>query len=665
MIDSTKINNDTSQDLKKIKSNKEPFKKDVQTMQDDIVDALNLKKNHQSAKKELTTAEKEIQRNLTQVYTDSDGEIPDMTKLEKGQRPTWKTVLYTAIIILAIFLTVSLAGFFIFLNWEKQDSFTNEKITFKIEPPITVVSGQSAEYVVIITNKEKVNLYNAKVTLIYPENFEYQSSEPQAGGEKNNQWDFSVLKIGETKEIKIRGQAIASLDTALTFKGEMEFKPANLNADFKQAAIADVKVAASVISLDIVGPEKALLADAVEYTINYQNTDKEREFSDLQLVVEYPEGFVLDSADPETAAEQNNIWPIKTLAAEGSGKVVIKGNYSASKGGNHEFKARIQLKQGEDYYVQAEKTLVTDVVKDQLNLQLVVNGSAEDQPIGFEDLLIYTLSYENTGQEILKNIEITAHLNSEILDWDSLKDENKGTVKNQTIAWMGKQIPQLLKLNAGEKGEISWQVRVKNASVVSDGQISRFAVEAWAQALIKQIGETTQNIEVRSKTVTNSINSDLSLNAAARYYNEENVALGLGPVTPTVGKTSTYNIKLDLDNNLHEIKDLRIEAILPKGKVKWANKESHNLGDLIYDSSANKVVWLISDLAKNVSDEEANFNIGITPAGEDAGRVLILVSEIRLTGQDKTTGAAISKNLKALTTAFNDPILGPVAGIVE
>ncbi|MEK7167809.1 MAG: hypothetical protein AAB791_02285, partial [Patescibacteria group bacterium] len=207
-------------------SNGRKFRKEVNTMQDDIGGMV--------AQKNGSKLDKEMQRNLTQVYTDGDGHIPDLTKLEKNTKPVWKRVLYWLIGILAVLLVVGVSGFWFFLSWENNKSFTNESVMMRIEPPITIVSGQEATYTVKITNNEKVNLYNLNIQLFYPDNFTVISASPQPGSGQKNIWDISILKVGETQTIELKGKLLAPLNSVSALKGLMTFKPANLNADFKQ-----------------------------------------------------------------------------------------------------------------------------------------------------------------------------------------------------------------------------------------------------------------------------------------------------------------------------------------------------------------------------------------------------------------------------------------------
>lgn len=642
----------------------------IGTMQDDVAQAITAKNRVGilTSRFRKSGRTKEIQRDLADVYTDDDGKIPDLTHLDKGDRPLWQTILYILVAVFSVLFVCSLAGFLIFSNLN-DETFTNEKVLFKIEPPIAIVAEQEQEYTIIISNKEKVNLYNLNIDLLYPEGFTYVSGTPSASGEKNNLWDFSVLKVGETKEIKFSAKISAPLNSIATLAGTLNFKPENLNADFKQKTSIDLGVNSSVVVLSIEGPNRALAQQNLEYTVKLRNIGQEK-LTDLEVVAEYPSGFIPASSTPELKEGSSNIWLVKELATSTDAtatssekKILVRGNYSGSlESDNREFKFKVNLKKASGYMLVAEQAIITEITKDNLELSMVINGSGEDQSISFGDLLFYTLTYKNTGQEELKNIELTALLESELLDWPTLLDENKGKRKTNSITWTGQGVPKLLNLRPGEQGEISWQIRVNDLEALDQTEIDKYSIENSAIAKIKLPDGTSS--EIKSKTIVSSINSDLTIKVQARYYDDNNLALGAGPIQPKTGSASSYNIHLSLSNNLHNIGNIEVSAVLPKN-VSWDNKTNFDTGEVSYNSASRKVVWRISKLSKTARGAAADFNLSITPQESNLGRVLILLPEIKLIAKDLDTGADIGKTVKAITTSFNDPILGQVSGIVE
>jgi len=648
--------------------NWDKLKRNIDTMQDDLAQLIS-EKNHQSVQKTITRKKlsdrRDIQRNLADVYTDGDGAIPDLTKLDRAQRPLWKTILYSLIGVLFVLFLLALTGFIVFSNYFNNNSFTNEHVSLKIEAPISLVSGASGTYDVLITNNEKVNLYDLNLQMFYPDNFMVSDTDPQAQTDKRNTWSISILKVGETQKIEFRGRLVAPLDSLQTFKAHLDFKPANLNAEFSQEAAADLNVASSIISLDISGPDKVMANANAQYLIKYKNTG-EQELDNLQVVADFPKNFIFTSSSLKTKADANNVWPIAKLASGTEAQIKIAGNFSAvADSGNQELKAEIDLANDGEWYPQNRDSVITNVIRDALDLGMIINGSAEDQPLSFGDLLVYTINYKNSGQDELKNISLIAHLDSKILDWDTLVDANNGAKEDGQITWTGKEAPQLLDLRPGDEGSINFQIRVKDLAAIPDlASISKFSVDSYAEALIPQMEATGSNSDIKSKIITNSINSDITLNAVARYYDADNLALGSGPIQPKLGEISSYNIQWSLSNNLHDVADIEVTAALPKS-VNWDNKTNVNSGDLIYNPTSRLITWKISKLAKTASSTNVDFNLGIQPSDADMGRILILLPEIKLSAKDAETGADISKSASAITTAFNDPILGQLSGIVE
>ena len=104
----------------------------IDTMSDDVAKAISVKNRRgKRGWRRASVRAKEIQRDLADVYTNDDGQIPDLTKLERSERPLWQTILYSLIAVFAVLFALALAGFFIFTNLNSE-SFTNEKVTFKI-----------------------------------------------------------------------------------------------------------------------------------------------------------------------------------------------------------------------------------------------------------------------------------------------------------------------------------------------------------------------------------------------------------------------------------------------------------------------------------------------------------------------------------------------------
>ncbi len=604
---------------------------------------------------------KNIQRRLAEVYTASDGHIPDLTRLENTSKPWWKTAAALVVGFLVLAAIAGGIGLFIWHNLSGE-SFTNERVLLKVDAPLGVTSGQETLYTITLTNKEKVDLFNVRIEAKYPDNFAFASSNPEPSDGENRSWTFSVLKPGETKTVELKGTLLAALNSSQDLKISAVFKPSNLNANFRQEANVELLVNSATVTIEVSGPEKTLANQKQDYLVAYSNTGTE-DLTDVRVVADFPEGFVMLGSDPVQVENTNNRWDVKELKVDGKGIIKISGDYSAvSDAGTKDFKIRIERKLGDEYITQSEATAITEIIKDQLSLQLIINGSAEDQTVAFGDTLTYSLNYKNTGETELKDVSLTAALNSQIIDWSTLQDAKSGVRTGTTIVWTGKEVPQLATLAPGAEGQLSWQVRLKDSKSLG-ASVSKFDVENYVEGSVGQTGALSVQSTVRSKTILTHVNSDVSVSADARYYNEDSLPLGSGPIQPQAGETSSYNIRLALTNNLRNVKNVTVTAVLPKD-VSWINKETHLLGAVNYNPSSHSVTWTMDQVSPTMKPE-AHFNVSIKPTPNDAGKVLVLVSSVSFTATDVATGSQITGLDKALTTAFNDPALGQLPGIVE
>ncbi|MCG2700722.1 hypothetical protein L6267_00975, partial [Candidatus Parcubacteria bacterium] len=314
-----------------------------------------------------------------------------------------------------------------------------------------------------------------------------------------------------------------------------------------------------------------------------------------------------------------------------------------------------------EYYLFKEEIINYEVIKSDLNLNLIINGSQLDQGIDFGQTLNYSIVYANKGQAEMKNIVIMAVLESEFLDWSSLSDKNSGKTKDNTISWSKEELPLLESLDMNDEGVIDFSIQV---SPLSDIDLNKtYQVKSYAQY---SIGGAPDNAEeeadakkgearedTRSNTIINKINSDLQLDEQARYFNDDNIAVGSGPLPPKAGETTSYKIYWTITNNLHELNDLQVIAGLP-AYVKWDNKNRASVGNIQYDSETGNVVWKIGRLPNTIYRADAEFNISITPTADDINKIMVILPGTIAQAIDYETKDSINKTVSAKTTKLED-----------
>lgn len=322
------------------------------------------------------------------------------------------------------------------------------------------------------------------------------------------------------------------------------------------------------------------------------------------------------------------------------------------------------------YYLFWQSEVDIQVVKNNLNLNLIINGSDQSQSVDFGQTLNYSLAFSNKETYDLEDIVIMATLESDLLDWSSLADSHRGTVRDKTITWTKDQVPALALLSSKDQGHIDFSIKVKTPEQIKkdnsyqgNNEIKSYVQFQTASDEVTAPEEAGSQANV-SNTIINKVNSDLRLLEQIRYFNDDNLAVGSGPLPPKVGETTSLRVVWQLDNTLHALNNVQVVAELPNYVV-WDEKQQSSIGQLRYDSGPHQVIWEIDQLPLHQATPTAQFNIKFTPAAANRNQIMILLSGTRVVANDSVTGDNISLQNKAKTSQLDDDVMIDSSGIVQ
>ena len=591
----------------------------------------------------------DLGRELKQIYADADGAMPDFTKLEgKPGNRVRSAVLAAAIALLALG-AAAWAGLYVF---SRTSGFSGEGVTISVQSDGSFTAGSEETVVIRYRNQERIPLARASVALKVPDGFVVTGADPVSV--EGNTWSIGSIPAGGEGEIALRGEVKRELNAALTFQAELDYRPSDFNADFQKVASHTVVVKDAAFTLSATGTPEMMPGDEIAYTLAYENRS-ELPLEQLRLHVDAPEGFILDSAKPDSDENVAMRWTFPKLEAGAKGTVMLRGTYAATARGQKALVARMGFVSDGGLREIAKAETSTSVLKSNLDVSLRVNGSDKPPIASFGDTLYFNVRYENAGDVSLRDVSLVAALPSEpdgktLLDWVSLKDELGGRRVGSTLTWTKKELPALAQLAPGAKGEIAFSVQLVRKPF-ADVKSSNYVVHAMASALHRMTqGRTSSMRQVDGAPIDIRLQSDTSFQAFGRYFNEDGVPIGSGPLPPKVGEKTAYRLTWIVQNSLHELTDLTATTVLPQG-VKWTGE--HRLveaGTLSFDESGRKATWRLNRLPASVKSVAIQFDVELTPEAEDAGKILDLTGEARLEGFDKEVGAVILKTAPPIGT---------------
>lgn len=617
---------------------------------------------------------------LREIYDHDEDDKEEMSRLNIEKSSKKRTIMISLLVLFGFLLALSLLSLFLF---QRTPKFTGDNVQLSIQTEEEVVSGQEMKILVNFANLETVSFRKAEVEVRYPDGFEFLSAIPEPS-KGESFWELGAVPQGQNGEIEITGRIIGEPDSTKTSSVVMSYWPANFSSEFQKVESFETKVGPSPVEVTFSAPDNILVGDARSYTIKYKNTT-DREIEDAQLIVEYPESFEFISANPEANIE-NMIWEIPLLNPEDEGQIVINGNFLAAIEDEPKFRIKLEVKGGDILYTLVEQESPVSLIKSDILLGLIVNGSTSDKPVYFGGRLNYSLTYENNSGTTLKDLQIKLNVASKkqegtplksILDWDNRVDTAEGSVRidsnlektvfdSRTFTWTSDEVDQLAELSDGQKGELTIQIPIKSLPQLEEDSIVDLvgmSVESLMTISVGRVGDTLSDREVTSNKVVNFFNSDLEIGARARYYDDSGAAIGTGPMPPKVGEATRYVIEWDLTNSIHEVQDITVNAELPDN-VKWANSYSVTAGDIRYDEASNVITWTVNRFPISVNTLSAQFEIAFTPASGSQGQVVTVLDKTVLTAKDTVTNGKIAKVEKILTTALEGDQFALDKGVV-
>ena len=124
-----------------------------------------------SIKKISEGEETNLQYDLKRIYTDGDGKMPDISRLDKKRGSLILKFLGWIVLLSLIGGGLAAGGFYLF-NWSVFNG-DNGKIIMRIEGPQEVSSGEEVTYKIVINNQKKVVLGEGEMEVQYPTSFTF------------------------------------------------------------------------------------------------------------------------------------------------------------------------------------------------------------------------------------------------------------------------------------------------------------------------------------------------------------------------------------------------------------------------------------------------------------------------------------------------------------
>jgi hypothetical protein len=584
---------------------------------------------------------------------------------QKGFSPKQKKILYIALGVLVAAI-VAVAGVFAYRWWQK-DAFHQDRVSISFEGPKEADSTQQTAYIIHYKNSNRVTLKNAEIDLTYSENFQpIDNVNLKYLSPSSSKIFVGDIKPNSEGTAELKGIFYAPKDFPVYLYASLHFVPSNGTADLSMENQVGVNITAAPVLLDVTAPQQAIDGGDVQYVIDYKNLDVRR-MSDVQVRVDFPQGFEMGSANP-TPSEKDSYWYVGNLEAGQGGKITIQGQMHGDDGEDQNALVSLGHVGNDGNFVvfnkqEADIRMVSPVLAVKQTLD-----NKENNVINAGDVLQYTISYKNTGSTGLRDAIITAQVTGKIVDFSKISSDNgsyDGTTG--TMIWKASDVPGLANIDPQAGGSVHFSIPVKSVIPIANKLDKNFVVSSVAKidspdipvsnGANKVIGSNKLELKLASKVLFD----------VKGYYADAKIK-NSGPIPMQTGKETTFAIHWSVVNVSNDITNAQVISSLPTG-VRWTGQIYPANEKISYNERTNQLIWNAGDIAAGAGlitpPHEVVFQVGVTPQVNQVGDPITLVNKSTFTAKDMFVGQSINlEGDKKDTQLYEDPKVGFAGGKV-
>lgn len=619
----------------------------------------------------------ESRKPQTNIYDPrSKNESGATAPAEKGKNKDWvietgttqrqKTLMILVGSILAGVIIIGGGGYLLYKVLKKD--FRQQQVQLKIDVPAAVNLNEDISLSIPYANNNPVGLKDAHLTLEVPSTFLIASTSPQADNtsKATATWNLGDLEPQKSGVLQVQGRFTGREEESVSFKGTLSYTPSNFNSQFQNEASIATKVIGVPLTMFVESTREAANGYAINYTVKVRNNGKEP-FSNLTINLDYPLGLTYVSSSEVLTGEKKSIWKIPTILSNEEKVLTVEGKIEGSVGDQKYLTVRVGIDEADGFKEYIRKDAVTTITEPPIVISQEVG--AGQRVVHKGDELAFTIDYANKSDRAIGQAIVKVKLNGSIFDLKRIMVDNGGWYdsNNSDVVWQGGNTPALALINPGDKGQLTFRIRIADFIPFTSGKNSNFT------------GQTTVSIEspemptpiggnkiVTGNTLEFKLSSQLGLQSSA-YYNDGTIP-NSGPIPPTVGKKTTYTVHWTITNAFNDLRGVEVKTILPYG-VEWLDKVFPGKTGLEYRERTREVIWNLERVqaGAGIDKPSANlvFQIGLTPTDDNAGKAMDLVSEPTIKGTDTFTQEVISKQAEKIdTTLPSDKSMNQEMGIV-
>ncbi len=596
--------------------------------------------------------EEVVDRQLKVIYQDRHGGKRDLTRFDRDRGFSWIRG-FGIVVLLAV---IGVGGWKVYETLSTGATrFGDNQVELSIDAPKTIAVGQKTTITITAVNRSLLKLNDLDLLLQYPKEWEYLNATSLPEGTEQRRWKLNSLDPGGSATIGLEGRFWSPLPANFEVHASLVYTPESLRASFRSAASATISAAPSLIVATVKSPDRLNLGQKEEWSIDVTSKASEP-LSTLSVEVLMPSQFLLDSTSPTVDARSGLSWKGLTIEPEKSTTLKFSGTFvdTSGAGGDGQPASKqftVRLLHGEQLPPQlvSEQTVSAVVIQSAFSLRLTVNGALTRSDTLPATSVPVKIEVVNRGADPVSDVQLGLKLQSndqvaDIIAMDAIESKYTPMISGTTLHWDKKSVDALAFIRGGDTAVVTVNLPLRAQAL---GSIDLSASASYPKA--------NESMTAESNSVTLSVASPITLTANGRYYDDDNLALGNGPLPPRVGTKTTFALFFSVTKKTSSYKSVEISYTIPNG-VEVVRVQAP-VGLITSDRVSHTIRWNIDSMPENITSLTADARVSITPTVNDVGNVLPLLTGATVKAQDVKTFTVITQTtpLPVTTNIDGDP----------
>jgi len=570
------------------------------------------------------------------------------TQVEEAPAPKNHIWLWSVIIFFVL-----LCGGLLYFLLLRPPAGPNVSISFT--KPSQILVGDPFDLSVSFSNNSSNILSGATLAVSLPDGVSFAG---QSSGQRVMQEEVGDLGPGSINDqsfnLIVTGNpnSVQHIDAKLTYG-----TGSTSGTQFTTDGGVDLIIGGPAITLDINTPTSIFSGQNFQIPVTYTNNTS-HSFDNVELTLQYPPVFNFVGSTMPSDSAGNNTWNLGTIPPAGTATITITGNAAATSNSAYTLTGNLTGEVSGDTYNLTQGTANLAIGSSPLSLSIAINNS-QDYVAHIGDTLAYKITYTNNSNVTFENATLQATLVGAMFDLSTLQSAGSFSSVNDTVTWSGANTPQLLNINPGQSGSVTFQLNAAQSfpiRLLSDKDYT-LGVNAQISSPTVPPG-TTASSTVSVASAQNKVGGEISLSAPAYWRDANSGILNSGPYPPKVNQATQYTIHWIITNYSTDADNVTVTASLQSGTTCTGAIKSNMSTSPVCNPQNGLVTWQIPSVPATTGitgpAAEAIFQVTNTPAVNEVGNSVTLLGPSTLQATDDFTSSTLSATAAAVTTNLPD-----------